>query len=173
MEKGYRRNEMIHRNDIGGEHPWGDAGQLLLALIFIVGMCVDVFILHLQVGFFDILPLYARLFVAILLFIMSIYLIRSGLNSVFGERRKKLVVIRSGVFSLMRHPVYFGSMLLFLGFVFIFSSILALIIWMVMVVFYLFIARYEEKILIDSLGDEYRRYMKEVPMFIPRSSRRK
>jgi protein-S-isoprenylcysteine O-methyltransferase Ste14 len=37
----------------------------------------------------------------------------------------------------------------------------------VITVFYWYISRYEEKLLIDRFGDEYRDYRKKVPMLFP------
>ena len=173
MKKEHKRRDFEKRNDIAGEYRWGDLGQLILAMFFIIGMCLDVFFLKIQAGIFEMMPIYVQLIIAIPLFIIGIYLVRSGLNTVFGEKREKLEVIRSGVFSLVRHPVYLGSILIFFSFVMLSSSIIALSIWIIIVLFYIYISRYEENILMDKLGDDYMKYMHEVPMFIPKIVRRK
>ncbi|GAH93867.1 unnamed protein product, partial [marine sediment metagenome] len=46
-------------------------------------------------------------------------------------------------------------------------SIISFCIWIIIILFYYFISRYEEKLLIDKLGSQYEEYMNEVPMFIP------
>ena len=96
---------------------------------------------------------------------------QSGLKIVFREERSKLVVIRTDVFSLVRHPIYLGPMLLYLGFIILSMSVIAFGIWIIIIVFYVYISRYEENILIDKLGEEYEQYMHDVPMFIPKIRR--
>jgi protein-S-isoprenylcysteine O-methyltransferase Ste14 len=47
-------------------------------------------------------------------------------------------------------------------------SIISAIIWIFIVVFYYYISKYEEKILLKEFGSEYEQYMNDVPMLIPR-----
>ena len=93
--------------------------------------------------------------VALPILIISGYLAQSGLKIVFREKRSKLMVIQTGVFSLVRHPIYLGSILLYLGFIILSMSVIAFGIWIMIIVFYVYIFRYEENILIDKLGEEY------------------
>ena len=169
---GHRRKNFEERIDLAGEYRWGDIGQITLALIFVIGMCLDVFFLKIKVPYFEIIPIYVQILIAIPLLIISGYLARSGLNIVFREKRDNLQVIHHGVFSLVRHPVYLGSILLFLSFAVLSLSIIAIIIWVIIIFFYIYLASYEEKLLINKLGQDYERYIKDVPMFIPRVFRR-
>jgi len=104
--------------------------------------------------------------------ILSFLLARSGLKAVFGEQREELVLIKSGVFSIVRHPIYLSAILLYLGFIILSLSIISFCIWIIIILFYYFISQYEEKLLIDKLGSQYEEYMNEVPMFIPRIKRK-
>ncbi|MBK5191347.1 MAG: isoprenylcysteine carboxylmethyltransferase family protein [Methanosarcinales archaeon] len=113
-------------------------------------------------------PFYLRILFSLPFLILAFLLARSGLKAVFGEQREELVLIRSGVFSIVRHPIYLGAILLYLGFIIISLSIISFCIWLVIILFYYVISRYEEKLLIDKLGSQYEEYMNEVPMFIPR-----
>jgi protein-S-isoprenylcysteine O-methyltransferase Ste14 len=47
-------------------------------------------------------------------------------------------------------------------------SIASAIIWIMAIIFLNYIAGYEEKILLDHFGKEYRAYMNEVPRWIPK-----
>jgi len=47
-------------------------------------------------------------------------------------------------------------------------SIFAMIVWVVIIGFYHYLARYEEKLLLDRFGADYKSYMNQVPMWIPR-----
>jgi protein-S-isoprenylcysteine O-methyltransferase Ste14 len=49
---------------------------------------------------------------------------------------------------------------------FTFSTIAGIVV-IVIIIFYNYIARYEEKLLTEKFGTEYEEYMKQVPRWIP------
>jgi protein-S-isoprenylcysteine O-methyltransferase Ste14 len=134
---------------------------------FIVGMIFDLFIFKISVSWQNIFPWYFRLFIFIPLFILSGYFAQNGMKKVFKEQRESLVVIDTGVFSIVHHPIYLGSILVYLSFVVLSLSIIALIIFITIIFFYYYLCRYEEELLIQNLGDNYKKYMDRVPMFFP------
>ena len=162
-----------HRKDLAGEHPLGDTGQIILVIIFIAGLLFDKFILHTSILPPQSFPDHLRILTALPFFISSLLLAYSGLKTVFGEQRKELLVIKTGAFSIVRHPIYLSAILLYSGFIITSLSTIAFSIWLITLPFYYYISRYEEKILIDKLGSKYRQYMDEVPMFIPGPFRKK
>ncbi|MCK4244587.1 MAG: isoprenylcysteine carboxylmethyltransferase family protein [Candidatus Omnitrophica bacterium] len=171
--KGYKRKVYEHRKDLAGEHLLSDIGQIILFILFLTGLLVDKFTLHFSMFLAQLFPFYLRILFSLPFFILSCFLARSGLKDVFGKQREELVVIKSGVFSIVRHPIYLGSILLYFGFIIISLSIISFFIWIIIILFYYFISRYEEKVLIDKLGSQYEEYMNEVPMFLPRLYRKK
>jgi protein-S-isoprenylcysteine O-methyltransferase Ste14 len=116
-----------------------------------------------------IVPAELRIPLGIILLILSLYLSKTGLVIVFGEKREKPEVIRKGVFNLVRHPIYLGELLLYAGLLMFSISLAAAAIWFLAIIFLHYISRHEEKLLIKRFGEEYRLYMKDVPMWIPRS----
>ena len=171
--QGYKRKGHEDRKDLAGEHSVGDIGQIILLILFIAGWLVDKDILHFSVFFTPTVSIYLRVLLSLPVFLLALFFARSGLKTVFGEEREELAVIKTGVFSIVRHPIYLGAMLLYLGFIIISLSIISFCIWIIIILFYYFISRYEEKILIDKLGTQYEVYMNEVPMFIPRPFKKK
>lgn len=165
--KGYKRKTHEHREDLAGEHKLGDIGQIILLIVFIIGLLADRFVLHFSLPLVQFLPSYLRVLISLPFFVFSFYLALFGLKTVFGEQREELVVIKSGVFSIVRHPIYLASILVYLGFIIISLSIIAFCIWVIIILFYYYISRYEERILVDKLGTQYEDYMRRVPMFIP------
>ncbi|MBN2174016.1 MAG: isoprenylcysteine carboxylmethyltransferase family protein [Bacteroidales bacterium] len=161
------------RTDLIGEYKWGDAGQIFLFFIFLTIWITDSFILHYTTFLAEYIPTFILLLAGTLVLFFSWQLARSGLRIVFGQKREKPEVIRKGVFSMVRHPVYVGSILLYLGLILYTLSLASAAFWLVIVVFYYFISRYEEKILTDYFGEEYLRYKNEVPMLIPRLTGKK
>ena len=155
------------RKDLAGEHKAGDAGQLILAILFLLVWLADSFFFELTTFLNEIVPGTVRLVAGIMVMIIAGYISMTGLKIVFGEVRDKPQVIRKGVFGIIRHPVYFGEILLYFGLLLFSISLAAAFIWIIVIVFLYHISRYEEKILLDFFGEEYRIYMKEVPMWIP------
>jgi len=125
------------------------------------------FLLKLSESWQDIISWYFRIVVFIPLFFLSGYFAQRAHKKVFQEERKELMLIQTDVFAIIRHPMYFGSILIFLGFVVLSFSVIALAIFIIIVIFYYYLSYYEEKLLIEKLGDEYKNYMKKVPMLIP------
>ena len=76
-------------------------------------------------------------------------------------------MIDKGVFAIVRHPIYLGSILTYLGLLCFSLSIASTAVWILIIVFYWLISRYEEKLLIGRFGDEYLEYRKKVPMLFP------
>jgi protein-S-isoprenylcysteine O-methyltransferase Ste14 len=160
--------EHKHRDDLTGEHRLGDAGQIVLAILFGLIWVLDSFVLHRTTFLNDIVPLWIKVPLAVVFLALAANLARAGLSIVFGERRPIPGVIREGVFGWVRHPIYLGEILLYAGFLMLSLSIAAMVIWLAGIVFLHTISRYEERLLLARFGEEYAHYMREVPMWIPR-----
>ena len=118
------------------------------------------------------IPLVVKLPLGIILLIISAYLAWAGMAIVFGEKREEPQVIRKGVFGIFRHPIYMSEILLYLGLLFLSTSLAGLAVWIISIVFLHYISRHEEKLLLERFGDEYRQYMRDVPMYFPRFRRK-
>jgi protein-S-isoprenylcysteine O-methyltransferase Ste14 len=90
------------------------------------------------------------------------------LRIVFGEVRETPSVIRKGVFGLVRHPIYLSEVLLYLGLFMLTMSLAAGAILPGAAAFLHYLSRYEERLLLKRFGDDYRSYMREVGMWVPR-----
>lgn len=156
------------RDDLAGEHIWGDAGQVIFLVIFLIVWILDSFIFYYSTFLSNYVPLYVRIAVSLIIWTTAWYLAKSGLRIIFGEKRDQPIVVRKGVFDKVRHPIYLGSLLFLFGFFVLTLSIFSLILWLGIFMFYHIISRYEEKILVSRFGAEYKKYMSEVPMWIPR-----
>ncbi|WP_192248472.1 methyltransferase family protein [Mesorhizobium silamurunense] len=77
----------------------------------------------------------------------------------------------SGPYSYVRHPQYVGFILVMLGFLVQWPTLLTLVMFPVLVVMYVRLARAEEREAVAEFGDAYRAYMKNVPGFLPRLDR--
>lgn len=88
--------------------------------------------------------------------------------SVHLTGRKNRELVTSGPFSLTRNPLYFFSLLGFVGAGLVFESVtLAVLMGLVFFVAHWPTIRTEERQLEALFGDEYRRYRERVPRFLP------
>ncbi len=88
--------------------------------------------------------------------------------SVLYEAQRRRELATTGVYAYVRHPQYVGFILVMLGFLLQWPTLLTLAMFPVLVVMYVRLARAEENEALAEFGAAYRRSMAEVPAFIPR-----
>ncbi|MCJ7646967.1 isoprenylcysteine carboxylmethyltransferase family protein [bacterium] len=150
-----------------GEHPFGDAGQLILFVLFFVVWAGDSFFLHLSTFLSAYVPLFIRLAILGIMFITAIYLFRSG-HVVVSHEHKPDKVITNGAFKQVRHPLYLASILTYLGMAISTLSLLSLGLFVGIFIFYNYLASYEEKLLEEKFGEEYIKYKQKTGKWVPR-----
>jgi len=170
--KHMQKKTQQQRDDLTGEHPFGDAGQIILACLFAATWIADTFFFMFTTFLNQYVPLGIRIPSVVVLLVLSCYLARTGLSVVFGEKRGKPVVIRKSVFNVVRHPVYLSEILLYLGLLMLSISLAASIVWVIAIGFLHCISRHEERLLLARFGEEYEQYIRQVPMWIPRFRKR-
>lgn len=156
-----------HRKDVAGEHPFSDTGQIIFLLIFIVIWILDSFVLKYSTFVAQYIALFIRLPLAIVILFFAGYLTKAGMDVIHDETKEGSGVIREGVFCLVRHPVYLGSILFYFGMLVLTLSLFTAIAFIAIVIFYHYIALYEERLLLEKYGKGYEEYVKRVPMWIP------
>ena len=166
-EKGYLRKSHQHRSDLTGEHAFSDMGQLIFLVVFLIVWIADSFVFKYSTFLTQYVSNYIRVPIALIVLVISGLLAWTGLKIVFRETRKEPQVITTGVFSIVRHPIYLGSILLYLGFILLSLSLLSVLIWFIIIIFYYIISRHEEKLLTQRFGSVYEEYKKKVPMLFP------
>jgi len=74
----------------------------------------------------------------------------------------------TGVYSIVRNPLYIGNMFIYAGLLLVYSNIYALIIFnLILIVQYYFIIKSEENFLYETYGKEYNTYKNNVKSIIP------
>lgn len=90
----------------------------------------------------------------------------SGRNAV--EQRAD-VLNTSGMYSVVRHPLYFANFIVFIAFILLFKSLLlALFMALAYFLYYERIMLAEEQFLEDKYGESYRAWAGKTPAFLPR-----
>jgi protein-S-isoprenylcysteine O-methyltransferase Ste14 len=75
------------------------------------------------------------------------------------------IMLDTGIFGVVRHPLYLGTALWSVALVFVFQSILSVILGIVAIYCFWMASRKEDEFNIKKFGDGYREYMKRVPMW--------
>lgn len=76
--------------------------------------------------------------------------------------------VRNGVYEKMRHPQYMGIYLIIIGFIIQWPTMVTLIMFPFLIVLYYKLAKREEEDILKKFPEEYKQYMIETPMFIPK-----
>ncbi|MCD4834449.1 MAG: isoprenylcysteine carboxylmethyltransferase family protein [Bacteroidales bacterium] len=156
------------RPDLTGEHPFGDLGQLIFLIIFLIVWIADIFFIKLSESQYIDLPLWIQIPVGSIILILGFYLAKKSMKMVFGTKRDKPEIINNKIYDKVRHPMYLGALLFYLGITVLMLSLPLFITFIATFIFYNFIARHEEKLLLNQFGDDYANYMKRVSRWIPR-----
>jgi protein-S-isoprenylcysteine O-methyltransferase Ste14 len=149
-----------------GELAFRVAGELILCALFLAVWVGDSFFLRISTFFSPAVPLAMRLVLSGLIVVPAVCLVRAGHAAVPHEQRPE-DVIATGAFRYVRHPLYLGSILTYVGLAISTLSILSLALCAVIFLFYDFLASYEEKLLEARFGVTYQAYRKRTGKWFP------
>ncbi len=85
----------------------------------------------------------------------------------FHKENKDFKLIKTGIFAYIRHLLYFGVLLIYLGCIFLSVSLISIIGFAFVFFIYNSITKFEEKELETLFKEEYLEYKKKVNKWIP------
>ena len=156
------------RPDLAGEHPQGDRYQLYAFLLFTAAVLIDHFFLGWASRFRSAVPFGLRLPIALLTIFFGLYLSLSGIHTVFSEYTEYPRIITTGLFSFVRHPVYLGALLVYIGLLAYLLSPLAFMVFIAVFFLYDWLAEDEETRMLKVFGRRYKDYRDQTPKWLPR-----
>ncbi len=109
------------------------------------------------------------MFISLSGFSVGIYAITYNKISNFNivpEIKKEAQLITQGIYSYIRHPMYFAVLLIMLGVICVQIDILNIFIY-ALLVFVLYLKAKKEESLWSNKTNEYKKYQKKTKMFIP------
>jgi protein-S-isoprenylcysteine O-methyltransferase Ste14 len=128
-----------------------DAGHLLNTLI---GWKID--------PHFDPLHLLSNIL------IFAGFILLSAAWKVLYEAQRAGTLATTGPYTHVRHPQYDGFIVIMLGFLLQWPTLVTLIMFPILVAMYVRLARHEEREVLAEFCENYRRYMLSTPAFFPR-----
>jgi protein-S-isoprenylcysteine O-methyltransferase Ste14 len=162
-----RLPEATHEtSSLAGEHGLTDIGQIVLYLLFLGVWVADSFVFRYSLAGAAV-PLFVRIPLCVAALAGSLALAVPAHKIIFGEAEHRRGVESGGVYARVRHPMYLGSWLFPVGLTVLTGSVASAAVCVVILLFYLYVSRHEEKLLLEKYADEYAQYMARVPMFVP------
>jgi protein-S-isoprenylcysteine O-methyltransferase Ste14 len=104
-------------------------------------------------------------------FIGGGFILISAAWKVLYEAQRRHTLAMTGPYAYVRHPQYVGFILIMLGFLFQWPTLLTLAMFPILIWMYVRLARQEEREVRTEFGDAYARYAAGVRAFIPRLGR--
>lgn len=106
------------------------------------------------------------------LIILGFFLLSSSW-SVLHKAQQSRALATSGWYARCRHPQYIAFIIIMFGFLLQWPTILTVVMFPILVVVYVKLAKHEEQMALEKFGDEYRHYMESTPAWIPRLNNEK
>lgn len=101
-------------------------------------------------------------------FIISGFFLLSSAWSVLHKAQKTRSLASTGWYARCRHPQYIAFIIIMFGFLLQWPTIPTLVMFPILLVVYVRLAKREESIALEEFGDTYRQYMEITPAWIPR-----
>ena len=101
-------------------------------------------------------------------FIGGGFILLSAAWRVLYEAQRRHELATTGPYAYVRHPQYVGFVLILVGFLFQWPTLLTALMFPLLLVMYVRLARSEERKALGEFGDAYARYVARTPAFIPR-----
>lgn len=141
-------------------------------IVFIIIWFLDsqVFRFSTYLNIFVLFPI--RLILFIIVFAISITFIMFSHRTLFKSHEPSNKLITGGVLRYVRNPMYFGILLIYVAFLVLSISLIGIGLFIIIFLVYNWMVNYEEKILEDIFGDEYREYKSKVSKWIPNPFRK-
>ena len=155
------------RPDLAGEHPQGDRLQLAAFIMFVIAFLVDHFFIGWAASIRSYIPFWYRCAVSVIFIFTGLFLSISGIQFVFSDYTEEPRMLTSRYFTWVRHPIYLGALLVYVGLLIFILSPLALFAFFGVGMLYDWLARDEEARMLDTFGARYEEYKCQTPRWFP------
>ncbi|MCR9299118.1 isoprenylcysteine carboxylmethyltransferase family protein [Vibrio fluvialis] len=102
-----------------------------------------------------------------ILIVLGFFLLASAWN-VLHKAQQAHSLAATGWYARCRHPQYIAFIMIMFGFLLQWPTLPTLVMFPILVVVYVRLAKREERVAIEEFGDDYRHYMESTPGWIPK-----
>ncbi len=95
---------------------------------------------------------------------LGLFLMSKGWSSIHSTNGE---LVTDGIYRYVRHPQYLGLIIITVGLLIQWPTIITLAMWPVLAVMYYRLAKKEEKEALQAFGERYEEYRRHTPMFLP------
>jgi protein-S-isoprenylcysteine O-methyltransferase Ste14 len=148
-----------------GEKPESHRNQTILMIVFFVVWGADSFLLRLTTFLWNLNYFWIFLGVGAVIIVVAAYFMNASHKDLFDAHVEGLAT--EGVFGRVRHPMYLGTHLFYLGLAIATFSLVSIALWVLIFAFYNTLANYEERKLEERFGEQFQEYKSEVRKWIP------
>lgn len=97
---------------------------------------------------------------------MVVFFVCAG--QIYTAKFRKKGAVLGGLYAFIRHPQYLALGIAGLGLSILWPRFLTVVLWLLMTIVYYFLAKDEERRMLNSHGETYRAYMSKTGMFLPK-----
>lgn len=141
--------------------------HVLFSSVFLLIWTLDTWVFSISTGLNALFPHIIRLVLFIGILCSAFILIRISAKALFKEKNPSNTLMTGGILGYIRHPMYFGILLIYLAFLFLSTSLLCMGFFIIVLITYNKMANYEEKVLEKLFGEEYLEYKQNVSKWFP------
>lgn len=155
------------RPDLAGEHPKGDFYQFIAMVVFILAIISDYVFIKLGPQINNNVNFWVRFILGVLVAAFGGWLALYGVHLVFSEYTEEPRMITHHMFSKVRHPVYLGALIIYVGILIFTLSPIGLLAFLGVFILYDWLARDEENRMKEVFGDHYEEYKQKTGRWVP------
>ena len=134
-------------------------------IVFLVVWAIDSFLFRWTTFLFDLSFIWVYIIPAALILVTAVYLMNASHKDLFDTKVEGVSSV--GVYGRVRHPMYLGTHLFYLGLAVATFSLASIVVWIVAFAYYNSLANFEENLLEERFGDQYLEYKKNVRKWLP------
>ncbi len=150
------------------EHPLNHIGQLTSFGLFVIIWGSDSFYFRWSTYLSEFIPLAVRVSFLVVALSLAAILFKGVISAFPGGNGNISKVLSSGPFKYLRHPMYTACVLFYFALAVSIFSLVSLGLTMGILIFYNYIASYEETFLIERFGEQYSEYQRKTGKLFPR-----
>ncbi|MHA1670594.1 MAG: methyltransferase family protein [Promethearchaeota archaeon] len=154
------------------EIPHAHLYHVLLPIIFMVIWILDTNIFRISTILDNYFPFILRLIFFIVILIIAFSFIQISHKTLFKSHEPPTTLIDEGILGRTRNPMYFGILLIYVACIFLSISLISIGIFLLIFLIYNKMAIFEEKILEEKFGNEFRDYKKRVSRWFPKITKK-